>query len=147
MFFLAGSVVVLVCVLGGFAMSGGNLLLLWHPIEIVVIVGAALGAFMTSNTPKVAKKAFGGAMGLIKGPRFTRADYADLLKLIYDILMKLRKDGVLALESEIEKPYESKLFANYPRILADHHMVEFITDCLRLMSGGNMEAHELESLL
>ena len=147
MFFLAGSVVVLVCVLGGFAMSGGNLLLLWHPIEIVVIVGAALGAFMTSNTPKVAKQAFSGAMGLIKGPRFTRADYADLLKLIYDILMKLRKDGVLALEAEIEKPHESKLFAKYPRILADHHMVEFITDCLRLMSGGNMEAHELESLL
>jgi chemotaxis protein MotA len=147
MFFLAGSIVVLVCVLGGFAMSGGNLLLLWHPIEIVVIIGAALGAFMTSNTPKVAKAAFAGAMGLVKGPRFTREDYADLLKLIYDILMKLRKDGVLALEADIEKPHESKLFAAYPRIVNDHHMVEFITDCLRLIAGGNMEAHELESLL
>ncbi len=147
MFFLAGSVVVLVCVLLGFMLEGGNLLLLWHPTELLIILGAAIGAFMTSNTPKVAKQAFTGALGLVKGPRFTRADYADLLKLIYDILMKMRKDGVLALEAEIEKPHESKLFGKYPRILADHHMVEFITDCLRLMSGGNMEAHELESLL
>ncbi len=147
MFFLAGSIVVLLCVLGGFLMEGGQILALWHPSEIVIIIGAALGAFMTSNTPKVAKQAFVGALGLIKGPRYTRADYADLLKLIYDILMKMRKDGVLALEAEIEKPHESKIFGNYPKILADHHMIEFITDCLRLMSGGNMEAHELESLL
>jgi chemotaxis protein MotA len=147
MFFLAGSIVVLACVLGGFLMEGGNLLALWHPSEIIIIVGAALGAFMTSNTPKVAKQSFAGALGLIKGPRYTRADYADLLKLIYDILMKMRKDGVLALEAEIEKPHESKIFGAYPKILADHHMIEFITDCLRLMSGGNMEAHELESLL
>ncbi len=147
MFFLAGSIVVLVCVLGGFIMEGGQILALWHPSEIVIIVGAALGAFMTSNTPKVSKQAFAGALGLIKGPRYTRADYADLLKLIYDILMKMRKDGVLALEAEIEKPHESKIFGAYPKILADHHMIEFITDCLRLMSGGNMEAHELESLL
>jgi chemotaxis protein MotA len=147
MFFLAGSIVVLLCVLGGFLMEGGHILALWHPSEIIIIIGAALGAFMTSNTPKVAKQAFAGALGLIKGPRYTRADYADLLKLIYDILMKMRKDGVLALEAEIEKPHESKIFGNYPKILADHHMIEFITDCLRLMSGGNMEAHELESLL
>lgn len=147
MFFLAGSIVVLVSVLGGFLMEGGQLLALWHPSEIIIIVGAALGAFMTSNTPKVAKQAFVGAFGLIKVARYTRADYADLLKLIYDILMKMRKDGVLALEAEIEKPHESKIFGAYPKILADHHMIEFITDCLRLMSGGNMEAHELESLL
>jgi chemotaxis protein MotA len=147
MFFLAGSIVVVACVLGGFLMEGGHLLALWHPSEIIIIVGAALGAFMTSNTPKVAKQSFTGALGLIKGPRYTRADYADLLKLIYDILMKMRKDGVLALEAEIEKPHESKIFGAYPKILADHHMIEFITDCLRLMSGGNMEAHELESLL
>lgn len=147
MFFLAGSIVVLVCVLGGFIMEGGQVLALWHPSEVIIILGAALGAFMTSNTPKVAKQAFVGALGLIKGPRYTRADYADLLKLIYDILMKMRKDGVLALEAEIEKPHESKIFGAYPKILADHHMIEFITDCLRLMSGGNMEAHELESLL
>jgi len=147
MFFIVGSVVVLVCVLLGFVLGGGNLLLLWHPTEILIIIGAALGAFMTSNTPKVAKAAFADALRLAKGPKYKSEDYADLLKLIYDILMKLRKDGVLALEADIEKPHESKLFATYPRILADHHMVEFITDCLRLIAGGSMEAHELESLL
>jgi chemotaxis protein MotA len=147
MFFLIGSIVVLVCVLLGFMLEGGNLLLLWHPTELLIILGAAIGAFMTSNTPKVAKAAFVNALGLFKGPRYKRDDYSDLLKLIYDILMKLRKDGVLALEQDIDKPTESKLFQQYPRILADHHMVEFITDCLRLIAGGNMEAHELESLL
>ncbi len=147
MFFLVGSIVVLVCVLLGFVLEGGNLLLLWHPTELLIILGAAIGAFMTSNTPKVAKASFVNAIGLFKGPRYKRADYSDLLKLIYDILMKLRKDGVLALEQDIDKPNDSKLFQQYPRILGDHHMVEFITDCLRLIAGGNMEAHELESLL
>ena len=71
----------------------------------------------------------------------------DLLKLLYDILVKIRKSGMLAIEADIEAPEKSKLFTDYPRILADHHMIEFITDCLRLIVGGNLDPHELESLL
>ena len=146
MFFLLGSIVVVVCVVVGFLLAGGNLLLLWHPTEIIIICGAALGAFMTSNPLKVVKRSFAGAIGLIKPSRYNRADYVDLLKLLYDVLMKVRKEGMM-IAMDIEKPHDSKLFTNYPRILADEHMTEFITDCLRLMSGGNLEAHELESLL
>jgi chemotaxis protein MotA len=146
-FTIIGSVVVVACVCGTFVMEGGSLLLLWHPGEVVIIIGAAFGAFMTSNPIKVVKRAFGASLGLLKGPRYKREDYVDLLKLIYDILVKIRKSGMLAIEADIEAPEKSQLFADYPRILADHHMVEFITDCLRLIVGGNLDPHELESLL
>jgi len=102
---------------------------------------------MTSNPPKISKQAFAQALAIPKGPRYGRDEYVLLLKLIYDILMKVRKEGLLAIESDLEKPEDSKLFQQYPVVLGDHHMVVFITDCLRLMVGGNLDAHELESLL
>jgi chemotaxis protein MotA len=142
-----GSIIVLACVLGGFALEGGHLLALWHPTEVLIIVGAALGAFLTSNPPKVSKLAFQGALSLPKGARYGRDDYVTLLKLVYDILVKMRKDGLLAIEADLEKPEESALFQKYPKILEDHHMIVFITDCLRLIVGGTLDPHELESLL
>jgi chemotaxis protein MotA len=142
-----GSVIVLVCVLGGFILEGGHILALWHPTEILIIVGAALGAFLTSNPPKVSKQAFKEALSLPKGPTYGRDDYVTLLELVYDILVKMRKDGLLAIEADLEKPEESALFQKYPKILEDHHMVVFITDCLRLIVGGTLDPHELESLL
>jgi chemotaxis protein MotA len=134
-------------VFGGFMLEGGNLLALWHPSEIVIIVGAAFGAFLTSNPPKVVKAAFHGALALPKGARYQREDYVTLLKLLYDILMKIRKEGVMAIENDLESPDKSPLFKKYPKILDDTHMIPFITDCLRLIVGGNLDPHELESLL
>jgi chemotaxis protein MotA len=147
MFVIIGSVIVIGCVLGGFVMEGGHILALWHPSEIIVIVGAALGAFITSNPMKIVKSSFAGAITVVKAPRYGRSDYVDLLKLLYDILVKIRKEGVLAVEGDIEDPAKSALFSKYPRIMGDHHMVEFITDCMRLIVGGGLDPHELESLL
>lgn len=147
MFAIIGSLVVMGSVLGGFMMGGSSLLLLWHPLEIVVICGAALGAFLISNPLKVVKASFAGSLGLVKGPRYGRAEYIQLLKLVYDILVVMRKDGVLAIERHIEDPAKSDIFKKYPGVLGDHHMMEFITDCLRLICGGNLDPHELESLL
>jgi len=147
MFAVIGSVIVVACVVGGFLMAGGNLLLLWHPSEIVVIIGAALGAFITSNPMKVVKAAFANAIALFRKPRYERSDYVDMLKLVYDLLTKMRKEGMLAIEADIEDPARSTVFSKYPMILEDHHMIEFITDCLRLIVSGNMDPHELESLL
>jgi chemotaxis protein MotA len=144
---IVGSIIVLGSVLGGFVMGGSSLLLLWHPLEVVVIIGAALGAFLISNPMKVVKDSFSGALGLVKGSRYGKAEYVQLLKLIYDLLVMMRKEGVLALERHIEDVSKSDIFKKYPTILADHHMMEFITDCLRLISGGNLDPHELESLL
>ena len=144
---IVGSLVVFACVFGGFLLGGGHLLLLWHPTEVLIICGSAFGAFLISNSPKVSKAAFAGALALPKGPRYRREDYVSLLKLLYDILQRIRKAGVMGIENDIEHPHDSEIFKRYPRILQDHHMVEFITDCLRLMAGGNMNPHELESLL
>jgi chemotaxis protein MotA len=143
---IIGSVVVLVCVIGGFILEGGHLLALWHPTEILIIVGSALGAFFTSNPTKIVKASFSGALATIKGPRYKREDYVQLLKLLYDVLMKIRKEGLMAIESSLEAK-NGGLFKNYPKIAADHHLAEFITDCLRLMVGGSLDPHELESLL
>ncbi len=144
---LIGSIIVVVCVGGGFLMAGGNLMLLWHPSEVVIIGGAAFGAFLTSNPMKVVKASFTEALGIVKKPKYGRQEYVDLLKLIYDLLMKSRKEGLLAIEADLEAPEKSPVFSRYPVVLADHHMLEFITDCLRLMVGGNLDPHELESLL
>ena len=144
---IIGTVVVFASVLGPFVMEGSSLLLLWHPFEVVTICGAALGAFLISNPIKVVTDCFTGALGLLKGPRYGRQEYIQLLKLIYDILVMARKDGVLALEKHVEEPEKSEIFQKYPVVMGDHHMLEFITDCLRLISGGNLDPHELESLL
>jgi len=144
---IIGSLVVLGCILGGFAAEGGHILALWHPFEILIIVGSAIGSFLISNPVKVVKAAFGGALALPKGSRYKRDDYVMLLRLMYDILVKMRKEGVIAIERDIEAPKESALFKRYPHVLGDHHMSEFITDCLRLIIGGNLDPQELESLL
>jgi chemotaxis protein MotA len=140
-------VVVVGSVLGGFLAGGSSILLLWHPLEVLVICGGALGAFLISNPMKVVKSAVTGALALFGAPRYGRAEYIQLLKMVYDILVMARKDGVLAIERHIEDPSKSEIFKKYPKILADHHMMEFITDCLRLIAGGNLDPHELESLL
>jgi len=142
-----GSVIVFASVLGGFLMAGGNLMLLWHPSEVVVIVGAAVGAFITSIPPKVGECSFSGAIGLVKAQRYNRETYVELLKLVFDLLVKSRKEGLLAIENDIADPEKSKIFTKYPKILEDHHMIEFIVDCMRLMVGGNLDPNELEALL
>jgi chemotaxis protein MotA len=147
MLLLVGTVVVLGCVLVGFMIGGGHLLLLWHPTEALIICGSAFGAFLISNPMKVVKSVGAGILALPKGPRYKREDYVTLLKLLHDVLQKIRKAGLLGVEADVERPGESAIFKKYPSILADHHLMEFITDCLRLMAGGNMNPHELESLL
>ena len=147
MLVLVGSLIVVVCVLGGYVMSHGQLLALWQPYELIIIGGGALGAFLTANPGKVVKSSLREIAGLVKPPRYRREDYVDLLALLYDIFGVMRKEGILGLESHIEEPQSSPLFSAYPRLLREEHLIEFITDCLRLIVGGNMEPHELEALL
>lgn len=147
MLIIIGFVIVLGCVAGGFVLSHGNLMSLWQPYELLIIGGAAFGAFLASNPPKVHKKVFKNLLGVLKGSKYKKALYLDLLSLIYELLQKTRKEGMMAIEADIEAPAESPLFSNYPRLLADHHIVDFICDYLRLMVGGNMNPFELENLM
>lgn len=142
-----GFLVVIASVLGGYVLAHGKLAALWQPYEMLIIGGAAFGAFLVANPPKVVKAALLGIPGLLKGARYRRDDYIDILSMVYDVLVKARREGMIAIERDIDNPADSALFARYPRLLADHHLMEFTTDCLRLMVSGNMEPHELEQLL
>ena len=147
MFVVVGTLVVLGCVLGGFLLSHGHILALWQPYELMIIAGGALGAFITANPPRIVKASIREAFALLKGPAYRKQDYVDLLSLLHAIFALIRKEGVLGLEAHIDDPASSSLFTQYPRLLNDHHMMEFITDCLRLISGGGMNPMELEMLL
>lgn len=142
-----GILFVIGCVFGGFIISGGQLLALWHPPELMIILGGATGAFIISNPPSVLKASVGGLFGILKGSKYNKAVYMDLLTLMHNLFAKSRKEGLMALEADIDDPHESELFKAFPKIAKNHHLVEFICDYLRLMVGGNMNAFELESLM
>ena len=147
MVFIVGYILVTVMVFGGYMMSGGVLLALWHPPELVIIFGGAFGAFVATNPGNVIKGAFAGIPLILKGSKYNKAMYLDLLALMYDLFSKSRKEGLMSLEADIEEPEESEIFNKYPKISSDHHVVEFICDYVRLMVGGNMNPFELDNLM
>lgn len=144
---IVGFLLVLGSVGGGFVLSHGNLASLWQPYELVIIGGAAFGAFVTANPGKVLK-AVGSQMGvLIKGSKYKKALYLDALALLHDLAQKARKEGFLAIEADVDEPENSELFKKYEVILHDHHAIEFVTDYLRMLVSGNMNPMELETLM
>ncbi|GAA4034650.1 flagellar motor stator protein MotA [Actimicrobium antarcticum] len=147
MLVIIGYVVVMLSVFGGFAMAGGHLAALWQPLELLMIGGAAIGAFLVGNNGKAMKATLQAVPTLFKGSKFTKSLYMDLMSLMFEILTKVRKEGLMSIEGDVEKPEESPIFSKYPSILHDHHVVEFITDYLRLMVSGNMDAFQIENLM
>ena len=149
MFVLVGYAMVIGCVLGGYALAGGSFGVILHaaPHELFVIGGAAIGAFLVGNSSKTIKATLKYIPTLLKGSKYNKARYLELMSLLYGVLVKVRKEGMMSIEGDIEKPADSPLFKKYPLIAADHHLMEFITDYLRLMVSGNMNALEIESLM
>jgi chemotaxis protein MotA len=149
MFVLIGWLVALACVFGVFIAHGGNIgvVLKALPFEMTTIMGAALGAFIATNQPKVLKASMAGVGACFKGSKYTKARYMELMALLYDVLQKARKEGLMSIEKDVEEPDKSPLFQKYATIGRDHHVVEFVTDYLRMMVSGNLNAHEIESLM
>ncbi len=149
MFVLIGWGVILVCVFGVYIFHGGNIMVILKalPFELITIGGATVGAFLANNQMKVVKATMKGLGECFKGSKDTKARYMELLALLYDILQKARKEGLMAIEKDVEEPHESALFKKYPTVGSDHHVVEFVTDYLRMMVSGNLNAHEIESLM
>ncbi len=147
MLIIVGYIVILASVFGGYAAAGGHLGGLWQPLEVVMIFGGALGAFVVGNDIKAVKATAGMLPKLFKGSHVNKALYMDLLALLFEILTKIRKEGMMSVENDIENPESSALFSKYPTILHDHHVIEFITDYLRLMVSGNMDAFQVEGLM
>lgn len=132
-------------VLGGYVLSGGHIAAIIQPFEILIIGGAAFGAFMQANSGKAVANVFKKSLQMF-GNRINKALYVDVLKLLYDILNKSRREGLMAIEADIEEPEASAIFSNYPAVLKDAQMTAFICDYLRIMSTGNMAPHEFEGL-
>ncbi|MYM27378.1 chemotaxis protein MotA [Duganella sacchari] len=147
MLVIIGYVVVCVGVFGGFAMNGGHLAALMQPLEVVMIGGGAMGAFLVGNNAKTLKATIAALPTLFKGSRYTKDLYMEMMSLLFDVLSKVRKEGLMSIEGDIDSPEQSPLFSKYPTVLEDHHIVEFMTDYLRLMVSGNMDAFQIENLM
>ena len=147
MLVIVGYIVVLGSIFGGFALAGGHLAALFQPLELLMIGGGAAGAFFVGNNGKSIKATLKAVPSIFKGSNYTKALYMDLLALLFEILSKVRKEGLMSIEGDIENPEASALFSKYPKILQDHHVMEFMTDYLRLMVSGNMDAFQIENLM
>jgi chemotaxis protein MotA len=149
MFVIVGWLVILVCVFGVYIFHGGNIMVILKalPFELITIGGATIGAFLANNQMKVVKATVKGLGECFKGSKYSKARYMELMALMFDILQKARKEGLMAIEKDVEEPHESEIFKKYPSVGHDHHVVEFITDYLRMMVSGNLNAHEIESLM
>ncbi len=144
---LVGLVVVLGSVLGGYLLSHGQLMALWQPYELLIILGAAIGAFLISNPGVVVKDTLGALGRNLKGKHYGKDMYMDLLSLLYEIFNKARKNGLMAIEEDVETPESSEIFNRFPRVTMEKHLLDFICDYLRIMAAGNLSAIELESLM
>ncbi|MDQ1229088.1 flagellar motor stator protein MotA [Sphingomonas sp. SORGH_AS_0879] len=151
MFPAIGLVILLGMVFGGFAITGGALGPVFEaiPHEMLIIGGAAVGALVIGNSG-AELKALGGAMGKIfKGPKYKKQDYLDVIFLVSKLMKMLRTEGPIALEPHVEDPKSSSVFAEYPRLVADHTLVNLIADTLRLVvvSSGTLDVHAVEEVM
>lgn len=144
---IVGLVVVFGAVVGGYLMEHGNLLLLNQPAEFVIIGGAAIGTLLVAQPMKTVKLLIKQLLGVTKAG-YTRQDYMDLLMMLYELMNLTRREGLLALESHVEKPENSEIFKRYPSFMKNHHAVDFLCDTLRLvLTDPEIQAHDIEALM
>ena len=144
---IIGILVVIGCVVGGYLGVGGHLYVLWQPFEFIIILGAAIGAFLIGNTGPIIKGTLGAFKTLFKGPKYNKAAYIELLGMQFTLYKLVQSKGILALEQHIENPHDSALFNRFPKFAANHHAVEFVCDYLRMVTLGSNNVHEMEALM
>ncbi len=144
---IAGIVIVTASVLGGFVLSHGHLYALWQPYELIIIGGAALGAFVIANPGKIIVAATKGLPTLLKPSPYNKALYMEALSLLYALFQKIRKDGLIAVEGDIDDPDSSPLFEPFEKIRKDHATMDFIRDNIRLMLTGSLDSFQLDNLM
>ncbi len=144
---IVGVIIVFVCVFGAYWAHGGNLGVLWQPVELVVIGGAAFGAFVIGNSRHTLKEAGKSFRQVIKNECPSKQDYIDLISAMYQLFKLARTKGFLALESHIDHPHESVIFAQFPTVLKNHHALVFMCDYFRLITMGNEDVNQIETLI
>lgn len=147
MFIIIGTVIVLASTVTAFLMAGGNLILLWHPAEIIAIGGITLGVAIISAPKDVLVHTIHACIGALKGSGPGKDDYLDLMKVMYELFMLGRRNGLLALDEHVSSPESSTIFQNYPKFLADKDKVDFLCSALRPIIDGKIKPDQLEPLL
>ncbi|MDE1168416.1 MAG: flagellar motor stator protein MotA [Pseudomonas sp.] len=142
-----GLIAIVLSVFGGFVLSGGSLGPLYQPTEMLMIGGAAIGAFIAANNGKAIKATLGTVGRLRRSTRYDKALYLDVMALLYNLLSKARRESMRAIEKDIEEPWQSALFSEYPALLEDPMILTFVTDYLRLILSGQIQAFELDELM
>jgi chemotaxis protein MotA len=146
---ILGLIVLFVCVFGGYTLAGGkfDIIIKALPFELLMIGGAALGAFLMSNSMGDVKHVLGGFGKILKGAKFKKADYIEILSLLYFFVRLAQTKGAMALEAHIEKPEESAAFQKFPKIAHDHHAVHLICDYLRMVGMNADDPHQIEDVM
>lgn len=144
---IIGTLVVFACVFGSYAQMGGHLEVLWQPFEFVIILGAAIGAFIIGNVGPVLKAVPTMLSTLVKGPKYTQECYVELLGMQFSLFKLAKQKGMMAVEPHIENPSESTLFNAFPTFAANHHAVEFVCDYMRMVTLGVNNVYEIEALM
>lgn len=147
MFVIIGILVVAGAIVGGYLMEHGNIRVLLQPAELIIIGGAAAGTVLIANPLHILKQIAAGIVGVVGGSKFTRQRYLDSLKMLYELLNKARKEGLVSLESDVEEPDKSPVFSKYPVFLKDHHTRDFVCDTMRMAVSGGIEPFDMDQML
>jgi chemotaxis protein MotA len=146
MFVIIGILIVFGAVVGGYLMEHGKILVLVQPAELVIIGGAAAGTILVANPLHILKQIAAGILGVFGSSKFGKQTYLDTLKMMYDLLNKARKEGLLALEADVDEPDKSASFTRYPAFLENHHVRDFVCDSSRMAITG-VDAFDLDQML
>lgn len=147
MYAIIGIVVVFGAVIGGFLMEKGNLSVLVQPAELIIIAGAAAGTLLVANPMRILKMIAAGILGVFKGSPYSKRRYLDTLRMMYQFLNKVRKEGLLCVEMDVEKPQENAIFREFPAFLSDHHALNFLCDTLRTAITGGVEPFDMDRMM
>jgi chemotaxis protein MotA len=147
MFLIVGILMVFAAVVGGFLMEKGPVAVLMQPSEFVIIGGAAIGTLLAANPMHVLKRIAAGIVGSLKGSKFSKTRYVDSLKMMFNLFKKARKDGLVAIEGDIEEPEKSQLFSQYPAFLKDHHARHFVCDTMRMAITGGATPFDVDQMM
>lgn len=148
MLVIVGAAVVLGAVVGGYILEHGNLSVLFQPAEVVIIFGAALGALIIMSPMHVLKGVIKGAIKTITGGgSYSKRDYLETLLMLNEIFTKIRKEGLISIEQDVEDPENSAIFSKYPKFLKNHHALALLTDTLRTVMTTTISPYELEGIL
>jgi chemotaxis protein MotA len=147
MFSIVGILVVFGSVIAGYLMEKGKLAVLMQPAELIVIGGAAIGTVLVANPIHILKKMVSGLVGVLKGSPFSKKRYVDTLKMMFELFAKSRKEGAIAIESDVEEPEKSGTFSKYPAFLKDHHVRDFVCDTMRMAITGGVGAFDLDQMM